>query len=214
MMLSPHLNYQWQNSTGFDGVKEEEFSQAQVGSERGYLFVEQDDEAEFGCGDFCRHVDAYLAALDNMLPAGAETIDGKVEAFNAGGDLGWRSGHVVEFEAREGALDQFRDEPRRADLGQLGNIRNQVRFADGGLNLKDPAAGAYATLVGDCTGEEERLHLLERNADGLGGQHDFEMTPDVLIERGETGSEIPVVIGGQITGVNFEPEGAKRARHA
>lgn len=74
-MLPPHLNYQWQNSTGFDGVKEEEFSQAQASSERGDLFVEQDDEAEFGRRDFSRYVDADLAALDDVLPAGAETID-------------------------------------------------------------------------------------------------------------------------------------------
>lgn len=33
------------------------------------LLVQQDDEAEFGGGDFRWHVDANLAALHNVLPA-------------------------------------------------------------------------------------------------------------------------------------------------
>ena len=167
-----------------------------------------------GRGDFGGNVDPHLAALHDVLPARAGTMDGEVVAFNAGGDLGRRHRQVIELEAGKGALDEFDDEARRADLGQLGDIGDEVGFADGRLNLEDPAARANAALVFDIAVVEEALHGVQRDVDGLGGHHDFEMTADVLIERGETGVEIPVIVGGQRARMHFEAEGAKGARQA
>ncbi len=131
------------------------------------LLIQKDDETEFRRGDFRRHVDANLPGLHNVFPAWSQAIDRKVEAFDAGRDLRGGSGYVIECKARQRSLDQFGDESRRADLGQPGDIRNQIRFADRRLNLENPAAWANAALISNCAGKKERLHLPKRNADGF-----------------------------------------------
>ena len=98
-------------------------------STRGWLFVEQDNQAELGGGNLGGNIHAHLAGLHDVFPAGAGALYRKVLALHAGGDLGRGHGKMLEDQAGKRALDQFHDEARGADLGELGNVGDQVCFA-------------------------------------------------------------------------------------
>ena len=178
------------------------------------LFIDQDDQAELRRGDFGWHVDADLARLQDVIPAWAAAVDGKVLAFDSGGDLRRWDREMIERQARQGALDQFQNEASRAHFGEFGDAGDQVGFADRGLDFENPAGGAEDSLVAQFAVVEEALDLVERDLDGLGGHHDLEVTANVFVEGGEAGTEIPVVVGGERTGMDFEPKSAESAAEA
>ena len=178
------------------------------------LFVEEDDKTYLGRGNFRRDVDAYLACLLNMLPASAAAVDAEILGLDARGDLRRRDRDMRQRHAWDGALNQLDDEAGRADLGELGSTRDEVRFADGRLDLEDPARRPDAALVGDIALVEEALDLTQRNADRFGGHDDFEMPANVIVKRSETHAEGTMVIDGQGTRMYLEAEGAERAAEA